>query len=196
MIRSLRIDDLLQVAVMGTFMRYCYSEFVSSLDGFRPRREGITSFDCNAWELIIHQVFARKIVRIIGQVRKEDINNEARLISSFIENGGHNNIVTIMAHGWITSFNYYFIDMELCELSLHDYIGYFADWTPLGFEIVPAMSPVFVEKTCSPVLRIQNIWTIGTHIVRGLEFMHANVQVHRDLKPQNGTMGYIRQLTV
>lgn len=49
------------------------------------------------------------------------------------------------------------------------------------------LNPVFVNKDCSLVARIQNMWTIGTHIARGLEFMHARSYVHRDLKPSNGT---------
>jgi serine/threonine protein kinase len=131
-------------------------------------------------------LLARKIVRVFGAITRVDIENEGRLISSFLENGGHENIVAVTSHGWIRDF--YFIDMELCDLTLHDYIAYFDASGLLAppFEIIPQLSPVFVEKKCSPTLKIQNILTIGTHIARGLEFMHGKGQVHRDLKPRNG----------
>jgi len=78
--------------------------------------------------------------------------------------------------------------MELCDLTLQDYIAYFNHGSSSPpFEIIPELSPVFVERNCSPTLKIQNIWTIGLHIAKGLEFMHRKGQVHRDLKPQNGT---------
>jgi serine/threonine protein kinase len=129
---------------------------------------------------------------VFGPVSKADIENEDHHISSFIKNGGHENIVIILARGWIS--DYYFIDMELCDLTLHSYIEYLGGLTSPTFDIVPLMSPVFVEKTCPPVLMMQNIWTIGTHIARGLEFMHSKEQVHRDLKPHNGTTRAIRWL--
>lgn len=137
-------------------------------------------------KLTLPQVFARKILRIIGHTTAADIDNEARIVTSFLKNGGHPNIVTITRHGWMMSLNYYFIDMELCDLTLNDYISYFAGST-LTFEIVPSLQPAFVENGCGPIVRLHNIWTIGTHISRGLDFMHANGQVHRDLNPRNGT---------
>ena len=124
---------------------------------------------------------------MIGAITRAEIENEGRLISSFLENGGHQNIVTVTSHGWIRDF--YFIDMELCDLTLHDYIAYLdGKLSSPPFEIIPQLAPVFVEMNCSPILKIQNICTIGTHIAQGLEFMHGKGQVHRDIKPRNGTI--------
>jgi len=185
MIPSLPIVDSLRKGDMGRSMRYPYSQIILShvyVDEFRSNWGGTT----RKWklELTAHKVLARKIIRVIGAITRAEIENEGRLISSFLENGGHRNIVTVTSHGWIRDF--YFIDMELCDLTLNDYIAYFDGLSSPPFEIIGQLSPVFIEKNCSPILKIQNIWTIGTHIARGLEFMHGKGQVHRDLKPRNG----------
>jgi serine/threonine protein kinase len=86
----------------------------------------------------------------------------------------------------------YFIDMELCNLTLHEYIKYCNNGATLGFEVQEARAPVFVHNDCSSLMRMRNIWTIMTHIVLGLEFMHKQKQAHRDLKPSNGA-GYVYQ---
>jgi serine/threonine protein kinase len=132
------------------------------------------------------QVFARKILRVIGQVSTADLENERKNIAALIENGGNKNIITIINHGWMRELDYYFIDMELCELTLHDYVKYLAGSNELPFDIDASMSPVFIEKESSPFVRMHNTWTIGSHMASGLEFMHKHHQVHRDLKPHNG----------
>jgi len=76
--------------------------------------------------------------------------------------------------------------MELCDLDLH---GYIHDQMPAGFNSVtqPSTSLAFVSKDCELQLKLQNVFTILTHIVNGLEFAHKNQLVHRDLKPSNGS---------
>lgn len=76
--------------------------------------------------------------------------------------------------------------MELCNLTLHDYIANaYGDVTPAFHPTVP-MTTAFVRFGCSILDRGQNIWTIASHIAKGLEFMHDHMYVHRDLKPSNG----------
>jgi len=124
-------------------------------------------------------------VRVIGQISRADLENEARNIATLTKIGIHNNIITIMDHGWIK--DYYFIDMELCDLTLNDYIQYFkAESGLLTFDVESSASPVFVQKNCSALMRMINIWTIGIHVARGIDFLHKHDQVHRDLKPRNG----------
>ena len=60
-----------------------------------------------------------KSLRIIGEVETSDIENEVRAIDKLCKPDGHRNIIIILDHGWL-SFDLYFIDMELCDLSLHD----------------------------------------------------------------------------
>jgi hypothetical protein len=58
-------------------------------------------------------------------VADEDINNEARVVASLREQGGHENIIAILDHGWLEgSFKVYFIDMELGSCTLAEYIEY------------------------------------------------------------------------
>lgn len=124
----------------------------------------------------------------------EDLEKEARNIANLTEIGVHNHITTIMEHGWIK--DYYFIDMELCDMTLNDYIQYFSGPDSPPFNIESSASPVFVEKDCSALMRMNNMWTIGSHIVRGLDFLHKHGQVHRDLKPFNGIISPIGKLIV
>jgi serine/threonine protein kinase len=135
-----------------------------------------------------HQGFARKIIRITSRTARTEIESEARVISSLFNGGGHGNIVAIQDHGWLKLSPCYFIDMELCDLTLRDYIDYHYGSSVATIVNINDLTPVFVSKHCSLVARIQNMWTIGTHIARGLEFMHVRSYVHRDLKPSNGTL--------
>lgn len=134
--------------------------------------------------------FARKIIRCTGEIARSDIEREAQVVSWLLESGKRENIVTILNHGWLKNeLNCYFIDMELCDLTLHDYILYH---NGIAVDInMPSthdqIGPVFVNKDCPMIMRVQNLWTVGAHVSCGLEFMHAHHYVHRDLKPKNGT---------
>jgi serine/threonine protein kinase len=138
--------------------------------------------------LVHRQAFARKIVREIGQVSKSDIENEARVVRLLMEHGGHENIVTILAHGFNAAFDGYFIDMELCDMTLKDYIDYVASlsYRELPLEATPSLAPSVVPFDCPQLLKMRNIWTICAQIAAGLDFMHLRDQTHRDLKPCNG----------
>lgn len=141
--------------------------------------------------LMTSQAFARKILRISHRVPEEDIKNEARVISSIHENGGHKNIIGILDHGWLKgSFNVYYIDMELAQLTLADYIDHLRGAKHSSSNIVSDLSPVFVNPSSSFERRVHNIWVVGRHVAEGLNFMHANKHVHRDLKPTNGKNFY------
>lgn len=134
-------------------------------------------------------MFARKIIRCIGAITAEDIDNERQVVSYFHVHG-HDNIVSILAHGWMPS-DLYFIDMELCDLTLNDYINYLSGESKLMVfddRLFVSTSPVLIKSKSSSEVRLLNLWTTGLHIAQGLEFMHAHGHVHRDLKPGNGIM--------
>jgi serine/threonine protein kinase len=71
---------------------------------------------------------------------------------------------------------YYFIDMELCDKSLDQYIS--------DFHSTPDTNAL-KESTAS-------IWKIMRDITDGVSFIHSQLEIHRDLKPQNGiALSYI-----
>jgi serine/threonine protein kinase len=101
----------------------------------------------------------------------------------------HRNIVQVMQHDWFLSGSSYFIDMELCSLTLHDYIYN----RPLFVQQNPDLTnhpPIFVVDDCSAHLNLLNVWSIISHIAQGLEFIHKEHYTHRDMKPQNGTCNF------
>jgi serine/threonine protein kinase len=102
--------------------------------------------------------------------------------------GGHANIINTFDHSWLKgSSKVYYIDMELANLTLADYIYNEGNPLSLDAEAIQPLSPVFVDrKSCSLLKRAYNMWIIGLQIGLGLEFMHGLELVHRDLKPTNG----------
>jgi serine/threonine protein kinase len=102
------------------------------------------------------------------------------------------NIIRVLDHGWLTgSLDVYFIDMELGDFTLADYIDYIHDRRPnlskaIIDSLVSSTNPAFVPGKCPVHERMENVMVIGNHIAQGLEFMHSLHHVHRDLKPSNG----------
>jgi serine/threonine protein kinase len=83
--------------------------------------------------------------------------------------------VKIFDLGELRNSSYYFIDMELCDMTLKDFITSFqASRSSQGESDLPYRAPD------------QEIWTIMMQIASGLEYIHSEGEVHRDLKPANG----------
>lgn len=128
-------------------------------------------------------------MRLSGVCPEASIKNEADVIASMCEHGGHQNIVKVLGHGWLKgSFKMYYIDMELASLTLEQYLQYHKNESVEGVDVeaIPVADPVFVRNDCDSTKQIANMWVIGMHIAGGLEFMHSLGHVHRDLKPSNG----------
>jgi serine/threonine protein kinase len=71
--------------------------------------------------------------------------------------------------------------MELCDLNLDNFIHAQPESTAY-----PAF-PHFVRDT-SPNIQAEQIWNVMKHIANGVVFIHGHGEVHRDLKPTNGTL--------
>ena len=136
------------------------------------------------------KVFARKLVHIGYWVKEEEAENEIKIIESLSRTGGHDHIIEVLKYGWLgTNEKYFFIDMELAQLSLAQYISYVFQNKSLPPDfgtLDPKYEPVFSRRDCTALQRLQTSLVICSQIASGLEFMHHSGYVHRDLKPENG----------
>jgi serine/threonine protein kinase len=120
------------------------------------------------------------VIHVAGRASPEDIQNEVRVIDKLFKTGGHQNIVAVFNHGWIEGNDHYTFDMELCALTLDEFLrgGIKNEIPPVNyFDFGPSVSEPF---TCF------KLRTITEHIARGLQFIHNAGEMHRDLKPRNG----------
>jgi len=104
------------------------------------------------------------------------IENEVRAITKLCEKGTHPHIITVLKIGELRDTRFLFIDMELCDLNLAEYI-----------HCTRAVSsvPTYFIKDQPPPLRAQQIWNVMLHIAKGIQYLHNKDMVHRDLKPAN-----------
>lgn len=131
-------------------------------------------------------MFARKIIRrfaIIGQ-RDLDaaIRNEARVIEKLRANGGQKNITQVIRHGWLDEERY-FIDMEACIINLEDFIS-------TDVKSVLGPSKYFGRQDANGNWRCLSFQGIMEDITNGLNFIHSQKELHRDLKPTNGMFAF------
>jgi serine/threonine protein kinase len=91
--------------------------------------------------------------------------------------GAHANIVAVLTIGLLLNTEDLFIDMELCDLDLAEFIA--------GGKPRESVPTFFVIDKPSPV-KARQIWNIMLQIAKGIEYLHLKHIVHRDLKPANG----------
>jgi hypothetical protein len=64
----------------------------------------------------------RKLIRPWADISQLDIDNKVHTINKLCKSN-HPNIVQILGYGWLKPDGaFYFIDMELCKISLEKYI--------------------------------------------------------------------------
>jgi len=131
-------------------------------------------------------MFARKIVKA-STSQAEDVTflNEIRVIDK-IRKFDRVNIVTFLKHGRLDPHQYY-IDMELCVLNLEEYMK---QNLRSEFGVHHFFNPSY-----SGELDFLSLWSITDQIATALEFLHAEGEFHRDLKPRNGTPQSLGGLT-
>ena len=89
------------------------------------------------------------------------MQKEVKAIKILCEPGAHVNIVQVLDHGRLSNIPYYFIDMEFCDLNLHDYIHQ-------ETSLEPSKSiPYFIREGDSA--SSLQIWDVMSQIAAGVE---------------------------
>jgi len=118
----------------------------------------------------------RKLIRPWAGIRQAEIDNEVRAINRLCKSN-HPNIVQVLNFGRLkTDGVFYFIDMELCEISLENYIQ---GGTINGLIVWNTI------RICNKVHK--HAYKIMQQVLNGVIYIHCCNEVHRDLSPNNGT---------
>lgn len=97
---------------------------------------------------------------------KASFENEVRAISKLCKAKAHPNIVAVFRQGEVKNSALYYIDMELCDGNLDQFMR---DHLP---------------SSTTPI-HISDIWNIMVQITSGLAYIHSCGEIHRDIKPRN-----------
>jgi serine/threonine protein kinase len=129
------------------------------------------------------EVFARKLIRL-GTVTEEEIANEAKVIDKLC-NGTNPWMVKVLKHGNLTGNSlFYYIDMEYCPETLEQRIETmrehaFIKNSTLGLTTDP--SRIDWDQ-------FSKVFPMVLDIIKGVQYIHSQGLVHRDLKPRNSNL--------
>jgi len=115
------------------------------------------------------------LIKPFAALNDDEIRNELRAVEKFGRNR-NDHLVAVLRHGKLPESPYYFIDMELCNMDLSQYIYEVRSDRDLRFE---NSLPVRVD--------VDDIWRIMRDITDGVAFIHSHMEIHRDIKPKNST---------
>jgi serine/threonine protein kinase len=104
-------------------------------------------------------------------------SNEVRAMGK-LATGAHENIIKIFGFGELQNSTYHYIDMELCDFDLKEYID-----NRHQFESQSRVLGAFMDQGEKHSV---DVWNIMRQIANGVAFIHSHREVHRDLKPRNG----------
>jgi len=88
----------------------------------------------------------------------------------------HKNLIEVFEFGMLPVGSFYFIDMELCDFNLDEYMKHPA---------TSLVGSISLNNTTLSMQRAKWIWDIMKDITCGLAFIHSEGKVHRDIKPRN-----------
>jgi hypothetical protein len=137
------------------------------------------------------QVFARKIVRIFGDITPEDAESEGRMLSELCRPGRSKAVVEVIKHGWLPRHpSMYYMDMEHCPETLESRIhgaGQKAQGSESGSMLESVSGQVEVESLStrttepmtsdesnapSPEFDWESVVDIVDDVNRGLIYLH------------------------
>jgi len=128
-------------------------------------------------DVLTGQTFARKVMHLSPFVTQEDVENEGRAIDKLSSDLPGVNIVRVFRHGWMKSINgaqlpIYYVDMELGQCSLDDYI----------------------KQNSAKPKTVHDVFKIMAQVAAGVSFIHRKGMIHRDLKPANSSYSMSKML--
>jgi serine/threonine protein kinase len=130
------------------------------------------------------QVFTRKILRPFLRITTQDIRNEIRAVARLCRAGKNEYMVPVFRCGKLPIGDYYFIDMELCDYTLRQYL----DDQESNTDPMVKRSAQRIEQILAAAIKTSDICQILKHIANGIMYIHSQGKIHRDIKPKNGTL--------
>lgn len=115
------------------------------------------------------------MIKPFAELSYEEIQNEFRAVEKFGRNSS-DHLVAVFNYGRLPESPYYFIDMELGDMDLDQYI----------YPDEPDNRNLDFQSSLPIRTDVNDIWKIMRDISNGLTFIHNHMETHRDIKPKNG----------